>query len=352
MSTGIRKRGQPTSIIGVRATASTLVQAAAYAMRPSRLERGRFGPRSSSRPEPLGQPTPTDQPTRMLPAPRLPGQGQRAWLTGAEAAAPASSDPILGCAGCADLREQLADALRLAYTDELTRLPNRRALDRAMDDRVAAGDGYALAFVDIDDFKAINDTLGHDTGDLVLLHLATRLRQPSDWRGWMAARLGGDEFAVLLPAMSATDAAAAAHEIRTWSEEPIMLGTQVLPRTTVGVAVAAVGETPGEVRYRADIAMYRAKRLDAGTAVSSRRAQSTPPSAGATRAGGRSVMDPHPLLTERPRAASALLTRPEGPVRTGLAGIRMGCRRVRLRRAAVASQGIRLSKVELRETAA
>jgi diguanylate cyclase (GGDEF)-like protein len=169
------------------------------------------------------------------------------------------------CVGCADLRNQLADALRLAYTDELTCLPNRRALYREMDERSQAAEVYGLAFLDVDGFKAINDVHGHATGDRVLFQLAARLRQLSDQRGWLAARLGGDEFAVLLPAMSIEDAAAAAHEIHECFSEPItLLSVRVFPSATVGVAVAAAGEPPRNVRHRADIAMYQAKGRDPG----------------------------------------------------------------------------------------
>lgn len=174
------------------------------------------------------------------------------------------------CAGCADRDVQLAAALRLAYTDELTRLPNRRTLYAVLEERAAAGFGYALLFLDLDRFKAINDQLGHETGDWVLFEFAARLRLlVVDNQGWFAARLGGDEFAVVLPAMTAEDVLAAAYLVHERTGEPMIVsGHQIFPWATVGVAVAQAGETASAVRRRADVAMYRAKRADAGVAVS------------------------------------------------------------------------------------
>jgi diguanylate cyclase len=153
-----------------------------------------------------------------------------------------------------------------AQHDALTGLPNRvyfrnevaRALNHS--DRDIAPS--AVLFIDLDDFKRVNDTLGHAVGDRVLVAVAERLRncvRPSD----LAARLGGDEFAVLVehaPAQPQLDAIA--RRVLQSLREPIALGEVVLPmRGTVGLALAVGGaDSCDELLRRADVAMYAAKR--------------------------------------------------------------------------------------------
>ena len=98
------------------------------------------------------------------------------------------------------------DIRRMAYTDALTGLSNRLAFRELLDQRVTEGNGaarpLALLFADVDDFKRVNDTIGHDAGDEVLMQFSSRIRDVIDRQageGAVLARFGGDEFVVLLP---------------------------------------------------------------------------------------------------------------------------------------------------------
>ncbi len=175
-------------------------------------------------------------------------------------------------------RREHDDLVRRLHADELTLLPNRRALYAEMDRRAAAGEGYALAMLDLDRFKAINDALGHAAGDWVLFQVAARLREVASETGWFAARLHGDEFAVVLPAMSADQAAMAAWAIHERTGEPLPVqGHLLFPWATVGVAIADAAEAPNDVRRRADLTMYRAKRTESGIAVFDPALDAVPP---------------------------------------------------------------------------
>jgi diguanylate cyclase (GGDEF)-like protein len=103
---------------------------------------------------------------------------------------------------------------RMAHEDPLTGLPNRRAFDLALDAAVTAGQPFSLLLVDVDRFKAINDTFGHTTGDEVLREMAARTRGTVRSTDTLA-RIGGDELALVAPGASADGAdrlAAALHE--------------------------------------------------------------------------------------------------------------------------------------------
>ncbi len=219
-----------------------------------------------------------------------------------------------------------------------------------MDDRVAGRDGHASAFVDVDDFKAIKDTFGQDMSDQLLLRLAAWLRQLCDRRGRIAAWLGGDEIAVPSPAISIAHAVAAAHEPTTGPENRSRCSVRVFcrgrpwvwrslqpARRPVRCVTARIWRCAGKAPRRRDCGIQPRCAVSALT----RR----------TRSGGWSRGGSAPAPGKRPRAAFGLPTRPERPARARL-GHSLGERRpVRLWRAAVASQGIRLSKVELQETA-
>ncbi len=161
----------------------------------------------------------------------------------------------------------------LAFFDQLTRLPNRTLffdrLKQAMAASARSGAFGALLFIDLDNFKSLNDTLGHDVGDLLLKEVAQRLTAAVR-EGDTVARLGGDEFLVLLPGLSG-DAAEAGSGVETVAEKilealgrPYRLKSDA-HRSTASIGVALFkgdGATIDELMKQADIAMYKAK--DAG----------------------------------------------------------------------------------------
>nr|WP_269327762.1 EAL domain-containing protein [Kineosporia mesophila] len=172
---------------------------------------------------------------------------------------PAWSVPAAGAviAGLCLLRG--SDALRssehLAEHDPLTDLANRRGLARAFDEAPTAA-GFSLLLIDVDEFKQVNDTHGHDIGDALLLRLRDRLLLATGPEG-LAARLGGDEFVVL----TRTDqAAAVAERFLHTLQDPFVVGGLVL-RTgaSVGIADAQAGTTLADLLTHADVAMYAAK---------------------------------------------------------------------------------------------
>jgi diguanylate cyclase (GGDEF)-like protein len=154
-----------------------------------------------------------------------------------------------------------------ATHDPLTSLPNRAAFAERLGDSAVIGD-FAVLFLDLDRFKLINDTLGHDFGDDVLRSVANRLRKhvadPA-----MVARFGGDEFTVLLPGVGDMAAAVAeAERLLTWICEPYRVrGRPVVLRASAGVAVtAAPVPDPHALVRQADAALYSAKDRGRGRA--------------------------------------------------------------------------------------
>ena len=163
-------------------------------------------------------------------------------------------------------RKALEEQLRhQALYDSLTGLPNRvlllDRLDQALGRSDRAGGPAAALFVDLDDFKTVNDSLGHEMGNMLLSGVAERLRdcvRPGD----TVARLFGDEFAVLLePPATVDDARLVAERIMECLERPLSLdGQEVFTRCSIGIAFNDVaGDRPRDVLRRADLAMYAAK---------------------------------------------------------------------------------------------
>jgi diguanylate cyclase (GGDEF)-like protein len=162
----------------------------------------------------------------------------------------------------ADLAAELA---RRASVDPLTGLANRTALSRRLREALAAeridAGPPALLLLDLDDFKTINDSLGHSCGDEVLRVVAERLQsclRPGD----VAARLGGDEFAVLVPQVDGeAEAVALGERLAAVLRTPVTVaGREVLARASVGVRMARGGdEDPERLLRDADMAMYAAK---------------------------------------------------------------------------------------------
>ncbi len=171
------------------------------------------------------------------------------------------------------LRLQSAENARLALQDPLTGLPNRRLLNERLERAAVvagrSGDRVALMLLDIDRFKEVNDTLGHDRGDLLLRQVAERLTSAVRDMDTVA-RLGGDEFAILLPLVaSLQDAEFAAERVLDVFKEPFEFGGLTLHvDTSIGVAVMPDhADDVTTVMQHADIAMYQAKAMHSGIAM-------------------------------------------------------------------------------------
>jgi len=159
----------------------------------------------------------------------------------------------------------LADTRRLAQTDELTGLVNRRGFQEAAAGVLRAGSGsLAVLVVDLDGFKDINDGLGHATGDALLRVLGSRLARESK-AGSLIGRIGGDEFAVLTDD-SAGSADRVAERILAAIRRPYELqGIDLRVDASIGIATAPQhGSTLDDLLRHADIAMYRAKARHRG----------------------------------------------------------------------------------------
>ncbi|MEU8236034.1 EAL domain-containing protein [Actinoplanes sp. NPDC048967] len=157
-------------------------------------------------------------------------------------------------------QEQLAHQVR---HDSLTEIANRASFEEQVTARLATG-GFVVALLDLDDFKTVNDRLGHGTGDALLKAVSRRLLGLLR-AGDTVARLGGDEFTLLLPGLTDTEAAALLRRVLTEVQEPLLIdGHEMTPRISIGVTAARPGDTPGELLRRADVAMYAAKNAGGG----------------------------------------------------------------------------------------
>jgi diguanylate cyclase (GGDEF)-like protein/PAS domain S-box-containing protein len=162
-------------------------------------------------------------------------------------------------------RQAEARIAHMAHHDALTGLPNRVLFHERLDEALLRvrrdRDKFAVLYLDLDEFKNVNDTLGHAAGDKLLMAAAERLRtclRGSD----MVARFGGDEFAVLQMGLAGPpEAGILAERIVTLLSEPYDIeGQQVVIGTSVGIALApADGETSDQLLRNADMALYQAK---------------------------------------------------------------------------------------------
>ncbi len=163
----------------------------------------------------------------------------------------------------------------MAYIDELTELPGRRALNEEMKE---LGSRYSIAMLDVDHFKKFNDKHGHDVGDHVLRLVAARMMRVSG--GGRPFRYGGEEFTVLFPGKEADDIIDALEALReSIARSPLVLRSTDRPRQkpktpspqkgprksvsvtiSIGVASPEPGQTPQQVLKEADKALYRAKK--------------------------------------------------------------------------------------------
>jgi diguanylate cyclase (GGDEF)-like protein len=177
-----------------------------------------------------------------------------------------------GVSALLELHGLAVDLHRAASQDALTGLANRAMFDLRLDQAVndaLGGQPCALLLLDLDRFKAVNDTLGHAAGDALLREVAARLAR-SVRETDLCARFGGDEFAVLMTdAADATAANAIASRIAEAFAAPVLLeGQPTVPQASIGIALCPLDATsPGALFRAADQALYQVKRTNAGRAL-------------------------------------------------------------------------------------
>jgi two-component system cell cycle response regulator len=166
-----------------------------------------------------------------------------------------------------ELRQSVNNTMALAVTDDLTGLYNRRYFERHLSILLAKaqeqGRDMAVMLIDMDYFKSVNDTHGHDSGDAVLREFADRLRR--NIRGVdLACRFGGEEFVVLMPDTDSQQAHGVAERVRSAVADKVFdvgNGRPLAVTVSVGLALnEQPADTPDVLLKRADVALYRAKR--------------------------------------------------------------------------------------------
>lgn len=168
-----------------------------------------------------------------------------------------------------DIKKRESSAVYMARHDALTSLPNRHVLTERMHAATTCehrGEGMALLLLDLDNFKTVNDTLGHAAGDELLQAVADRLRnalRESD----TVARLGGDEFAVLVKVSQPETAGATAARVLNVLKNPVRIGGKnVVCSASIGIAITPDHSSEAIELFRlADLALYAAKEMGRGT---------------------------------------------------------------------------------------
>lgn len=161
--------------------------------------------------------------------------------------------------GMATMQDTIRRLNTQAHTDPLTGLANRRAKREALRKMEAAGQPFAVVVLDIDHFKSINDTWGHEAGDATLCHLA-RLLEACSREGDIVCRIGGEEFMLLLPATPLVEAAKVGERVRKRVAGSAVDGVGTIT-VSLGIAGWPVsGRKPADVVKQADRLMYRAKQ--------------------------------------------------------------------------------------------
>jgi|APEBP8051072210_1049370.scaffolds.fasta_scaffold00701_13 diguanylate cyclase (GGDEF) domain len=185
--------------------------------------------------------------------------------------APGALQLLVAEARIAELESALSEARQAAFTDALTGALNRRGFDEAYKRELARsrrnGSQLAIALIDVDDFKRLNDTLGHHMGDETLVHLVKSLRaalRPSD----ILCRFGGEEFVLLLPETALDEAVAAISRFQRQFAASAVPGCALAVTFSAGVVVRQNSESLEDVILRADAATYAAKRAGKNCVIS------------------------------------------------------------------------------------
>ncbi|MFI7177977.1 putative bifunctional diguanylate cyclase/phosphodiesterase [Streptomyces spororaveus] len=211
---------------------------------------------------------PTEEPTTRIECRFESGDGE--WLNVESTVNRHQGGLILNSRDVTERVRLQAQLQHSAEHDALTDLPNRalftRRVRQALTGRRAGDHSTAVLFIDLDGFKAVNDTIGHQAGDELLVEAARRL-QDSVRAGDTAARLGGDEFAALILGDGSRDVGAREYQVReiadrlrTTLSQPYRIGgSEVRVAASIGAAFADPGITPSDLMRNADLAMYRAK---------------------------------------------------------------------------------------------
>lgn len=171
------------------------------------------------------------------------------------------------------LEQEIAQISEQLHQDQLTGALNRRGFDAAFEREVSRADrnqsSLCIALLDLDDFKRLNDSLGHQTGDQALVHLSAVIQdvlRPTD----SVTRYGGEEFVLLMPDVELTDAVEAVERLQRELTKRIFLhdNERILVTFSAGVALRAAGESQEDMLARADKAMYQAKKAGKNRVVS------------------------------------------------------------------------------------
>jgi diguanylate cyclase len=178
----------------------------------------------------------------------------------------------------AALQRKEAQALALAYFDELTGLPNRRLLQDRLHQAIAQcareQKQLALLFVDLDGFKAVNDTLGHAAGDTLLKRVADRIAA-SIREADTACRYGGDEFVIMIPSLAHSGVATAvAEKVQHCVAEPYVIDDfRIRIAASIGTALYPDhGQTCEDLLKHADAALYRVKSASSKASITAQSA--------------------------------------------------------------------------------